>query len=113
MSLVVFSATISLAEDLTGRWYITAGNTKYIMELTQRGIEVHGNMIPVNDNINMPIIVYGTINGTKIKLAASNRDITITLQMDGVISGEGSSCTIHGSLKKNNRHNFKFIGIRH
>lgn len=117
--IIVFAVSLSLPyahaadEDFSGTWYITAGSCKYTMELTQRGTQVYGNLVPVNGNKKMPIIVYGKVNDEHIDINAHNTDFSLTLALKGVMTGKGRGRAISGSLKKNNRHSFKFFGIRY
>jgi hypothetical protein len=118
IQIVIFAELLSFGEaganeDFSGKWHVTAGNTRYTMDLTQRGHEIFGNMKAVNRDMNLPIIVYGSVNGRRISINANNRNFTITLQFEGTMIGKGSGRGISGSVTVNNRHNFKWYGLRY
>ncbi len=99
--------------DFSGTWHISAGNQKYTMDLSQRGTEVYGNLVPLSGNRQLQSIVYGTAYGNRLTLNAHNKNFTLVLNMKGVMSGKGTDRAIKGTLKKNNRYLFNFSGIRY
>jgi len=100
-------------ENFSGKWYVYAGNTRYIMNLTQRGHEIFGNMRATNRNNSLPVSVYGSVNERMISINAYNRNFTIIFQFKGAMIGMGSGRGVCGSMTINNRHNHKWHAVRY
>ena len=110
---LLFVNNAAANEDFSGKWHVNAGSTKYVMDITQRGRKIFGNMRPVNRNNSLPIIIYGTADGRRISINAHNRNFTIVFQFKGAMIGKGSGRVIFGSVTINNRHNYKWRGVRY
>lgn len=99
-------------EDVSGRWYVESDRARYVMEITQRGHELFGRMVPMETKNSLPILLYGTINDERFSAGAHDRLFFVTLRMDGTVIGNGVEKTIHGRMTINGRHNYQWHAVR-
>lgn len=99
--------------DYTGRWYITLTGQRYVMDLTQRGFEIQGFMIPLDRNKQQINIIAGRANGKLIELRSNNKDLSITYHFKGALIGTGKEQALIGSFVKNNHHYNQWHALRY
>lgn len=99
-------------EDVSGKWYVEAGSARYVMEITQRGHELFGRMIPMETRNSLPILLYGTVRDVRFSAGAHDQRFFVILQMEGAVSGRDNGKTIHGRVTINGRHNYRWHAVR-
>lgn len=110
----IYLPTSGLAnENYSGSWHMTAGNTRYLLELTQRGDRVFGNLLPVNDNRSQPIIAYGEVYGRQISINAHKKDFSLIYKFQGAMIGKKNGQAIKGTVTINNKNMLDFYGVKY
>jgi hypothetical protein len=101
------------AQDISGRWYVTANGWNYVMDLTQQGKQIFGTCIPQTRNRELDAVVYGEINEGRINLDTNNQNLSVIRHFKGALFTSQNGWAIAGVYTENNRHGNRWHAIKY
>lgn len=111
--LLLTLTSVANAQNISGRWYVTANGWTYVMDLTQQGKQIFGTCIPQIRNRQLDAIVYGEIDEDRINLDTSNEDLSVICHFKGTLITSKNGWAIAGVYTENNRHGNRWHAIKY
>ena len=101
------------ADDISGKWYVTADGWTYIMDLTQRGAQFFGSCMPQSRNRELDSNVFGEINEVRVTFMTNNKKLSVIRQFKGTLITSLNGWAMTGTYSENNQRNKPWHAVRY